>query len=384
LNNVISDNRAGIGAGVYCGGDSILLSGNAIDHNTGYADHGGGVYVAGTATITRNTISNNITGQGYGTPYGWAGGVIVTGYAHMSYNIIHDNFAPSRGGGVFVDEGGRIDADHDILYHNGSAEGGGGYLVDGGAGPSSLYLTNCTVYGNYSSTAAAGNGVYLHTDILAVVVKNCIFGGNGGDFAGTTAPTLSYTFTLCQDNQAGSGNIHSNPLFADTVRHDFHLQSAHGRWNPDAQAWVNDVVSSPAIDAGDPADPFSNETPGNGGRINLGAYGNTAEASRTTAGASPNEMAELNGGVFLTAYPNPFKTGISFHLSGISSTDKTPELLIINSLGKLVLALKFDRQSPRDGTAAYSWRAPNLPSGLYFARLKTAGRILSRRLMLIK
>src|SRR5207248_424930 len=44
-----------------------------------------------------------------------------------------------------------------------------------------------------------------------------------------------------------------------------------------------DLIDSPAIDAGDPASAFSNETASNGGRINLGYEGNTAEASRTKA-----------------------------------------------------------------------------------------------------
>jgi len=38
---------------------------------------------------------------------------------------------------------------------------------------------------------------------------------------------------------------------------------------------------SPCIDAGDPVSNFSNEPEPNGGQINIGAYGNTVEASTT-------------------------------------------------------------------------------------------------------
>ena len=43
-------------------------------------------------------------------------------------------------------------------------------------------------------------------------------------------------------------------------------------------------VMSNVLDAGDPASDYSREPAGNGGRVNLGRYGNTPEASRT-AGA---------------------------------------------------------------------------------------------------
>ncbi len=36
---------------------------------------------------------------------------------------------------------------------------------------------------------------------------------------------------------------------------------------------------SPCIDTGDPASDYSNEPEPNGGRINIGAYGGTAEAT---------------------------------------------------------------------------------------------------------
>jgi parallel beta-helix repeat protein len=58
--------------------------------------------------------------------------------------------------------------------------------------------------------------------------------------------------------QPGTGEIHGDPLFADSF---YHLQ-----------------LGSLCIDAGDPQDDFSNEPEPNGCRINQGAYGNTPEA----------------------------------------------------------------------------------------------------------
>ncbi len=60
---------------------------------------------------------------------------------------------------------------------------------------------------------------------------------------------------------------------------DYHLLSQAGRWDPVAKAWVKDVVTSPCIGAGDLASDYSLEPQPNGGRINLGVYGGTNQAS---------------------------------------------------------------------------------------------------------
>ena len=45
--------------------------------------------------------------------------------------------------------------------------------------------------------------------------------------------------------------------------------------------WTIDLVTSPCIDAGDPNDDYSNEPDPNGGRINMGAFGNTDQAAKS-------------------------------------------------------------------------------------------------------
>jgi len=58
--------------------------------------------------------------------------------------------------------------------------------------------------------------------------------------------------------------------------------SCQGRFNPDTATWVKDSVDSPCIDAGDPNSDCSLEPAPNGDCINIGAYGNTAQASKST------------------------------------------------------------------------------------------------------
>jgi len=76
-----------------------------------------------------------------------------------------------------------------------------------------------------------------------------------------------------------------DPAFADEENGDLHLMSVAGRWDPASNGglggWTNDAVSSPCVDNGDPTADASMETSPSGGRVNLGAYGNSAQASRS-------------------------------------------------------------------------------------------------------
>jgi hypothetical protein len=62
------------------------------------------------------------------------------------------------------------------------------------------------------------------------------------------------------------------------------LQSRTGRWDPDIRTWVNDKIASPCIDRGDRTMPAGNEPFPNGGIINMGAYGGTTQAGKSTLG----------------------------------------------------------------------------------------------------
>ncbi len=76
-------------------------------------------------------------------------------------------------------------------------------------------------------------------------------------------------------------------LFADAENNDFHLLSEKGRFVPLDPVvnngleglWTFDAVTSPCVDAGDPAEKPYRERMPNGGRVNTGAYGNTLYAS---------------------------------------------------------------------------------------------------------
>jgi hypothetical protein len=77
----------------------------------------------------------------------------------------------------------------------------------------------------------------------------------------------------------GVGNIQADPEYADRGSEDFHLKSEAGRWDPNSGSWLYDDVTSPCIDAGDPHGPHTSSP--HRCRMNMGAYGNTEQASKS-------------------------------------------------------------------------------------------------------
>jgi hypothetical protein len=293
-NNIIRGNTSGRGGGITISRGSVRIRDNEIVGNIGMGDHGGGIYLfSQDAILEGNRIHNNEIGRALG--YGWGGGFIVFNpgaRAVLRFNEVFNNYAPSSGAGVFIDEGASALMEHCRVYANVSEPniGAGGIFVDPSWDdqPSSLTMRHCTVYGHLTPEPTfGGNGLFVMANSTATV-ENCIFWGNDGHsiYSGDTGGvTVRYSTT--EEAHDGPGNLTGDPLFANAPGGDFHLRSRHGRWNPSTSGWVLDAESSPCIDAADPASPFDREPEGNGGRANQGAYGNTPEASRTTIPPAP-------------------------------------------------------------------------------------------------
>jgi len=138
---------------------------------------------------------------------------------------------------------------------------------------SSPTISNVTVVGNkYGIEAYAGAEPDISNSIL--------WNNTDGDLFGCEA-----RYSCIERGGEGEGNITVDPLFVAPDNGDYHLRSERGRYWPEHDIWVLDKVTSPCIDGGDPsADPLDEPMP-NGGRINMGAYGGTPEAS-----LSPSEQ----------------------------------------------------------------------------------------------
>jgi predicted outer membrane repeat protein len=119
-----------------------------------------------------------------------------------------------------------------------------------------------------------------------ITVTNCIFwdGDNDNHKIGTSNGIhLAVSYSDVENGYTGAGNnIDIDPKFVDAANSNFHLKSKEGHWDPNSpNGWTVDRQHSPCIDKGNPMSDFSHEPDPNGGIVNMGAYGNTEEASKS-------------------------------------------------------------------------------------------------------
>ncbi|MHC4735804.1 MAG: right-handed parallel beta-helix repeat-containing protein, partial [Planctomycetota bacterium] len=281
----------GIGGGLYaCNGTiaNCTIIGNTAVGTSLHGGSGGGLYAC-NGTITNCTISGNSTGGGFGGGLYGCNGTIIN-------CSISGNTAASGGGLYSCNE----TITNCIISGNtaaGSMYGGRG----GGLYEANGTITNCTISGNTATGIGGptgdsrGGGLYGSNG----TITNCIFWGNLAD----VGPEIDYSsdpnYSCIKDWFGGGiGNIDADPCFVDVNNDDYHLKSQAGRWETNSESWMVDDVTSPCIDTGDPMFPIGLEPFPNGGIINMGAYGGTAEASKSYFGKPPCEIivvGDVNG-----------------------------------------------------------------------------------------
>ena len=242
-------------------------------------DDGGGIrnYTNSHAIITNcDFIANSAFEEGGGLNNRKNSNAIVTGCKFI-------NNTAGSGGGMENHVGKAMATGEPIISNctfigNVANEGGG--MRNNDASP---IITNCTFVGN------TGSGMNNRKN--NPTVTNCIFWANtGGSFDGSGNPTVTYS--NAEGGFPGTGNIDTDPLFADAANGYYHLKSQTGRWDANTQTWVQDADTSPCIDAGDPNTSTGGELYPNGGIVNMGAYGQTPQASASPSTAG--NIADLN------------------------------------------------------------------------------------------
>jgi parallel beta-helix repeat protein len=342
-NCTVSGNTASLGGGgVYCYGANVTLTDCALSQNLAVA--GGGIYCDyySDTTLTGCTVGgNSVSANGAGV-YCFLSGFTFTSCT-ISGNTAFSTSSQTSGGGVYCTSAASSVLVNCTLSGNTasstSSSASGAALScryssptltnctisgnrassstysAGGGGMSCYYssptLTNCTISGNTASCAYGAYGGGVLCNASSPSLSNCTLTGNraisnlspagGGVYSSYSsnpnltncilwadtpqeilvdsgAPTVRYSDV--QGGCAGTGNLNLNPLFVNAVGGDFHLGPL-----------------SPCIDAGDPASDFSLEPEPDGGRINMGAYGNTPEA-------------ETKGWIYIDAYHIARKTRV--------------------------------------------------------------------------
>ena len=312
-NCAILDNSATeFGGGVFCYDSSsvtmadCIIRGNsttgAIPYEAGY---GGGLCCTENSSLelANCTLSGNSAGVS-----GGAAMCARNASVNMANCIVTENSATRIGSVMFCETGSSATFTNCVINANSAAGDGGAVHCWSSA---LLTVANCTITGN---SAANDAGAIRCSSGCSGTVTNSIILGNttttGREISLVSGSTLGVTYSNITGGQAGvdvqsgctlnwdTGNIDADPYFADPANDDYHLKSEAGRWDSNSQSWVQDAVTSPCIDAGDPMSPINIEPFPNGGFVNMGAYGSTPEASKSYFGEPVCETivaGDING-----------------------------------------------------------------------------------------
>ena len=314
LGNQLYDNS---NYGIFANG-SILVAGNVAYGQTAAGNAGIGFF---GATITENIV------------YGNYDGIRTTGQSAptITYNLAHDNsnfgiegdFSATLTGNVSYSNGVGLrsmtppnaatgpNITNNLVYNNTLQ----GIWLTGG---NSARINNNTVYqpaGDAIHIDAYGgitaSGIQIENNILwtqagfdisLAPTSETGFKSDYNDLYFTASGAVGVWETVAQaaliNWQSTTGNdadsISTNPLFVNAAAGDFHEKSLAGSFHGGSLAPVlgssglpvvpavnltADTSESPAIDRGDPTFSYASEPAPNGGYVNLGAYGDTAQAS---------------------------------------------------------------------------------------------------------
>lgn len=297
------------GGGIYLNNSNASINDCAILGSTAESS-GGGIYLNNSnAYIIDCWISSNTAGPFGGGIYGSNNSCPTIDGCRISYN------SADSGGGIYFRDNCNATISRCLIYENscigyrssiisGGSSGGGGVSCR----ESTAVITNCSICYNVCEDTIGG-GIYARGYGAEINISNSILWANecgistGDQIAcglapGSVGSFVGVAYCDVEGGQADTysaggivewshGNIDADPYFANVSSGDFHLKSTAGRWS--SNHWVTDAVTSPCIDAGNPGCMLGDEPSPNGNRINMGAFGGTAEASM-----SPDNFRSLS------------------------------------------------------------------------------------------
>ncbi len=308
---------------------NAILSNNVLTANSGYAVHvinDPAEAVGSDQYIICNTVIHN-TGKGMNLQ-------ADSGTRLAAFTVEHNTI--SIYGSVGIALGGRSQGT--VLRNNIiTVKGSSGWCLIG-------VVANALTNSNYNNLwAISGAGV------ARWATNNTYF--SAYTLADWQQATGFDTFSLSRD-----------PLYVASASGDLHLRSAAGSWR--GSAWVTDSMTSPCIDAGAPESVFDNEPYPNGGRVNMGAYGNTAQASKSAAARALSLLAP-GGGTIVSGVVTIIWSASG---SGWLATDKVRiEVAASSGTNWTVLAGATNLPS----TGSFEWTPPNpaSASAAYYIRV---------------
>lgn len=218
--SLISGNDAMInnGGGIATSGGVIKVIGSSVNGNK--AVRGGGISAnGGNLTMVRCSVSGNTLNPTY--PDFSAGGAIFStdGAVTLVQSTISGHTAYRFGGGI-SHSGGSLNLLQTTVSGNSAPDGGGiwvGYSAISSRYASNVTISQCTIFGNTSTTK--GGGIYSWADQGTLSISNSIICGNPGGnyFKPGTLPTLTLAGRNLLDDaslQAGENVIIGDPMLS--------------------------------------------------------------------------------------------------------------------------------------------------------------------------
>ena len=247
----ISDDMNGHTSGIYIGSDpGVHVHDNYIHHNqctNSYAAGGMMVFFNDDVQIERNLFQQNYSQTGPAAIY------VKYGQPVIRSNVIRNNL--SDDGPVLRFEDCNPVFENNLVADNSSVAAAlitGGHAASGSARFSLNTIVSDSIGIIWRDCPAPKHQARIIDSILYCT----------GDSIQLSDTDLNLSYTCLSDELwTGPGVIHDDPSFM-LFGSDYHLSPG-----------------SPCIDAGDPESDFCNEPWPYGCRVNMGAYGNTAEAA---------------------------------------------------------------------------------------------------------
>ena len=326
LGNIVANNS---GDGIQTYGN-VLTAGNVVSGSSGSG--AAGVYLNGAGAIADNDIFNNNNGVlllGNASVPVFGNRIyhnVNDGIAADHNSPLYDNIVYSNGVGILLGTSYSGEVNNNLIYGNTFQ----GILVQATAGAGTQIVNN-TIY------EPVGDGIDIQQHSSNVQLRNDIIWTQAGydiSVASDSQTGFASDFNILYTSGTGqvglwqqiarptmqlwrnadftdADSLFANPLFVNVLGadgnlgyvsqasdgrdDDFHEQSQQGSFHGGALAPVVsaatglpmmptavqtiDANESPAIDRGATTDSFANEPAPNGGYVNIGAFGNTAQAS---------------------------------------------------------------------------------------------------------
>jgi len=204
-NNLICNNKAkhpgggGNGGGIVTSGLNPEISNNIIVNNTAFVEGGGILWAAYSGKIDNNIICYN---KASGSP-------------HPQATIY--------GGGIAFhqSQAGKTKLSNCVIANNEAEDYGGGICSYGWYYKSKVDMINNTICMN--KAGKSGSGIYMNKE-ASFKISNSIIYDNINDEIGHDNKPPIVTYSNIRGGWSGTGNIDSDPLFADPFNLDFHIK----------------------------------------------------------------------------------------------------------------------------------------------------------------